>query len=256
MQFLFGKPVLPVKPSADSARKLFFLGAYPSALHIRWFVPGFTRPIMALAVDNEPQPFWDGKDEKTRILNWQEEVNFREKWGRIEPCGNLNGSSGTWLGKNVLTVLRVDNSESWITDCLNTYHESKNAAERLDSSSIVNAINALGIPKQVHQPHPSENEIVKLALQNHKDRLVAELFTANPTIVVTLGNAALRVFQKISESTELLSRKLSPDNSYGDEININVGGKTMVWIPLAHPAAPPDYQSAHLRWVEKRENCI
>jgi hypothetical protein len=60
-QFLFGQPVLPSKPKADGARPLFILGAYPSALHVRWYMPGGQRPIQAVAIDpplatpNNPQ---------------------------------------------------------------------------------------------------------------------------------------------------------------------------------------------------------
>ncbi len=36
LRFPFGRPVLPCKPSANGPRKVFILGAYPSALHIRW----------------------------------------------------------------------------------------------------------------------------------------------------------------------------------------------------------------------------
>jgi len=55
-QFPFGAPVLARAPSADTARPLFVLGAYPSALHVRWTAPDGAS-IAAMPVDNEPEPF-------------------------------------------------------------------------------------------------------------------------------------------------------------------------------------------------------
>jgi hypothetical protein len=56
-------------PVASSHCDLFVLGAYSSALHVRWTPPEQTklRRIKALAVDNEPEPFWTGDDEPERI---------------------------------------------------------------------------------------------------------------------------------------------------------------------------------------------
>jgi hypothetical protein len=49
-QFPFGIPVAPCPPSASSPRKLFVLGAYPSALHVAWVPPRPYRRVNALAV--------------------------------------------------------------------------------------------------------------------------------------------------------------------------------------------------------------
>jgi hypothetical protein len=34
------------------------------------------RTIAALAVDNEPEPFWDGLDEEARIARWRHAVGW------------------------------------------------------------------------------------------------------------------------------------------------------------------------------------
>ncbi len=96
------------------------LGAYPSAVHVIWSPP---RPewgrVQALPVDNEPEPFWDGKDEAGVVEAWKRKVSFDEKrWGQVEPAGRFNGSSGEWLTKNVLEPLQVRRSGAWITDAL------------------------------------------------------------------------------------------------------------------------------------------
>ena len=251
-QFLFGQPVLPAKPIADGPRPLFVLGAYPSALHVRWYGSGGNCLINAVGVDNEPEPFWPGLDELQRIRRWRDAVAFRAEWGRIEPCGPLNGSSGEWLDRRILGVLNTPRTNAWITDCLDVYHESDDAAKRLDSDAIAAMVKRLDIPARCHRAHPSESEIVNAALSGHTLRLLGELQTAQPDCVVTLGNAALRVFNALVESGGAQIRKLSPDDSYGTVLPVQVNGRDVDWIPLAHPAAPAVYQTAHDLWTMRR----
>src|SRR5688572_9595447 len=105
--FPFGRPVLPCRPLVDGQRNVFVLGAYPSALHVAWTPPSASgaRSIRALAVDNEPEPFWDGSDEADQIKVWKDAVDWLPSWGEVAPVEQLNGSSGTWLADKVLEPL-------------------------------------------------------------------------------------------------------------------------------------------------------
>lgn len=254
-RFLFGQPVLPAKPVADGPRRVFVLGAYPSALHVRWFGPARDLLIQAVAIDNEPEPFWTGDDQSDRIDSWLDAVSFRDDWGRVEPCGNLNGPSGEWVQSEVIEQLGVARHDVWITDCLDTYFQSDAAAKRLDSESVSRWVKLLGIPAGCHSPHPTESQIVQMSLGEHRERLTTELSVARPERVVTLGNAALRVFGEIVDGAERSIRKLSVD-AYGEPINVCVAGRSAEWIPLAHPAAPAVYQEAHKAWVAARTRSV
>lgn len=247
-RFLFGQPVLPAKPAAHGPKRVFILGAYPSALHVRWFGPGRDCLIQAVAVDNEPEPFWTGADERERIEDWLGRVSFHDDWGRVEPCGKLNGPSGHWVQERVLDALGVRRDDAWITDCLDTYYESTAAAQRLDSGAIAHLVKLLCIPARCHEPHPSEADIVRLAKANHRRRLLTELDTARPERVVTLGNAALRVFADLVDSSDASIGKLDVDG-YGDPVTATLGGRKLEWLPLAHPAAPQVYRDAHNAWL-------
>jgi hypothetical protein len=83
-RFPFGAPVLPRGTEVpDRAYPVLVLGAYPSALHVRWSPPaGYGRPVTALPVDNEPTPFWDGDSAETQALfeHWCHQW-FDPKWG-------------------------------------------------------------------------------------------------------------------------------------------------------------------------------
>jgi hypothetical protein len=90
-----------------------------------------------------------------------------------------------------------------------------------------------------------------MALDEHRQRLTMELEVACPERVVTLGNAALRVFRELVDKAEISIRKLSV-KSYGESIGVKLSGRNIEWIPLAHPFAPKAFQDVHKKWVSTR----
>jgi hypothetical protein len=211
------------------------------------------RPISAIAVDNEPKPFWTGDDEEYQIRDWCSKVAFRPAWGKVAKCGVLNGSSGRWLDENVLKPLGVSRSEAWITDCLDTYFESAKLSSLSASPAVRNAIARASITPARHRPELSANEIVREALAYHIDRLREEFHTARPDLVVTLGNAAFRVMDALAGG-KLNLQNLSLDiQSYGQPLRARIGDKSVDWIPLAHPKSPLPYRRTHAAWVGARK---
>jgi len=249
--FPFGRPVAPRIPIANGARQLFILGAYPSAFHVSWRPPSTNglSQIKAVAVDNEPEPFWTGADEADRLAAWKSAVAFdHARFGEVGLPGPLNGSSGRWVEEQVLRPLDTSRADAWITDCLDVYCCSDDLRQRL--TDTYNRVN--GLPPWRLLEHPSEDEMVRQALAGHTERLRNELTTARPDRIVTLGNAALRVFARLvgCNDENNVPRQLSPDlKVYGKPIAIRVDGRPVEWLPLAHPAAPKRYQEAHKVWL-------
>ncbi len=238
-------------PSANGQRQLFILGAYPSAFHVSWRPPSTNglSQIKAIAVDNEPEPFWTGADEADRLATWKNAVAFdHARFGDVGLPGFLNGSSGRWVEEQILCPLDTSRADTWITDCLDVYCCSDDLRQRLaDTYNRVAGLPPWGLPE-----HPSEDEIVRKALADHTERLRNELTTARPDRIVTLGNAALRVFARLVGHTDENNapRQLSADsNVYGKPIATRVDGRPVEWLPLAHPAAPKRYQDAHKVWL-------
>lgn len=248
-RFPFGQPVGACQPLADGPRPVFVLGAYPSALHVRWRPadgPG-TRLVRALAVDNEPEPFWDGADQDARIVGWKAAVGWQDDRGEVAaPVGDLNGSSGRLVDAHVLVPLGAERGDAWITDCLDTYRASTGMRKAVEEVYEPFAAEH-ELPSASLASHPSEGQIVAEATGQHLGRLRTELATAVPELVVTLGNAALRVFRALLEAPDG-PRKLAADD-YGIRFAVAVGGRSLVWLPLAHPAAPKPYQVAHSAWM-------
>jgi uracil-DNA glycosylase len=252
-RFPFGQRVKESQPKAAGKKKLFVLGAYPSALHVAWQPPAPYRRISALAVDNEPEVFWDGSDEEKIIAHWRDTVGFEPTWGSIEAAGKLNGSSGRWVNENILIPLQVSRQDAFLTDCLNTYRISLAGAERVSDTYARLAVQ-YNLPAANLQPHPNENDIVKEALAVHQARLIEEVQAAQPDKIVTLGNAALKVIRQISTLlSNIAPQQLSPDRElYGKHYPIDIGGLSNIeWWPLAHPAAPNTYQETHRYWKSK-----
>ena len=248
----FGCPVLPCRPVASGHRDVFVLGAYPSALHVRWRPPPgpASRLVNALAVDNEPEPFWNGEDQSVRIESWIAGRDWREDWGVIEPVPRLNGPSGQWVQEMVLDPFGIDRSAASITDCLDTYRASVKMARAIETVYQPFAAER-GLPQASLSQHPSENQIVTEAATHHLGRLRDELAAATPAVIVTLGNAALRVLRALVD-VPVGPPKLSALPGYGESLDVTVGGSPIRWFPLAHPAAPAVYQAAHRRWIVGR----
>ena len=259
--FPFGRPVSVCKASASGAKQFFILGAYPSALHIRWTLPDLGKlklppdpanQIKAIAVENEPEPFWSGgENEKKLIADWKQAVGWKESWGKAEPAGALNGSSGVWVDDKVIKPICKNRASVWITDSLDTYRCSSALAKRIENTYKPFA-ERLSLPMANLLRHPSENEIVEEAREKQHDRLVRELSAASPEVIITLGNAAFRVLKEliVLVGTDLVGSALSDKaDAYGRKFKVRIGSRLAEWLPLAHPAAPKAYQTAHEAWL-------
>jgi uracil-DNA glycosylase len=197
--------------------------------------------VQALPVDDEPEPFWSGTDASALIDEWRKAVGWTQGWGHFgAPSRSLNGPSGAWVDVKVLAALNATRADAWITDCPDTYRASTGGAAAL-STVYVPFASQVGIARADVAPDPSEAQIVAESTSSHLRRLASELEACRPDIVITLGNAALRVMRQfIREPTELT--KLVPGNNYAHD-SIQVGERTCRWLPLVHPAAPKSYQS-------------
>jgi uracil-DNA glycosylase len=251
--FPFGRPLTPRKPSASEPRRVFVLGASPSALHVEWTPPAPFEPIAALAVDNEPTHFWTGDDEAAQVSAWVTRVGWRPEWGTVKPAGALNGSSGKWLDEKVLAPLAVTRAECWFTDCLDTYRFSRGQQDvvtsRYQPFAARHGLAWPGVPAAL--AHHSEDELFNEA-RSQLQRLVNELTAAKPQLVVTLGNAALRVFARIIGKEE--PDTLEPNKEYGTAQGVTVAGRPATWLPLIHPGQrSKEWLRAHGRWVHARQ---
>jgi hypothetical protein len=250
LTFPFGRPVVRRRPTAKSKRRVYVLGAYPSALFIAWWSPA-RKGVKALPVDNEPTSFWTGADEKAQIEAWKRVVHFRiGEWGEVETADEPNGRSGRWVDDQILTPLGVTRDEACLSYCLDTYCTDGAATFAVKERYQPFAREA-GLPEAHLEPRPRDGALVELAVEVHRERLLHELSVVVPEIVVTLGNAALRVLRAVTESKSGPG-KLHPDDRYGAMHPLAIGKRHTLWLALTHPEAAPSYAEAHTRWLQSR----
>ena len=239
---------------------MFILGAYPSGVHLAWTSPAhldLDRPtVRALLVDNEPEVFWTGEGAEAMLSGWKQAVGFRDGWwGSVDhaPPGN-NGPSGQWLKEHVLQPLKVARSDCCITDCLNTARYNKQQGRRiLDTYKPAAAV--LGLPAAVLKPAPAgETEVVQEAERGHLHRLVTELGRTRPEIIVTLGNAALRVLRRLVEIDSADPGLALANETYGREVTVRYLDRQARWLPLVHPRSgerTPKWREIHSSWESR-----
>ena len=228
-RFPFGAPVVACAIEVPQSRfAIVVVGAYPSAVHVRWCPPsGFGRPVSALPVGNEPSAFWDGTGAEDLIERWRSRY-FDSAWGTISAPVGLNGSSGRDLQQRWLRPLGYDRGEAFITDCLPTARASIGGARRL-ADRYHPVVTALGAPPAEMARHPSEAAIVAEALKEHAHRIAEQVAQAAPDVIITLGNAAARVIAALGGQAGR-EAVLAPD-TYGRERHVVVGGQTCVGKP-------------------------
>lgn len=257
--FPFGAPVLPRPPSSVQSHQVYLLGAYPSGLHVRWTAPDLPtvkkRTVQALLVDNEPTPFWNGAGQGDLIANWQERVSWQPDHGEVRvPRPGVNGPSGSWVEHHILQPLGLSRDDVSISDCLDTARLNS-AQERRIKDTYEPVAGARGLPSCTVWPVPvGENGIVREARENHLDRLRSELATCEPSAVITLGNAALRVFTLLAQVEGAAPSGLEADG-YGTAMEARIGDRAVTWMPLVHPRSgerTPAWTTIHQLWREGR----
>lgn len=252
--FPFGQPVLPRAPSASAPRPVYVLGAYPSSLHVEWVAPAVPgverRKVRALLVDNEPTPFWSGERENEYVAGWLDRVQWSPAWGQARPPkSGTNGPSGHWVACHILRPIGVGRRETCISDCLDTARLNASQAARVNDTYTV--AEALGLPTCTVPFVPTgERGIVSVAAEGHLDRLRQEISQATPQLVVTLGNAALRVFGLLAETPHPQPLALAR-RSNGQPLVADIGGHRVSWLPLVHPRSgerTPPWPDIHAYW--------
>ena len=243
--FPFGLPLRSCAQTRASPHRCFVLGAYPSALHVQWKLPGEVGgSVRALAIDNEPEPFWSGQGEDEKVSLWLSRVGWDAKFGEARPAGRFNGSSGRSVDDEVLRPFGISRSETWLSDCLDTYHlsDGMNAAIKRSYNPLAARLN---LPAVSLPAHPDTQRIVN---QAQPTRLVRELHDAKPEMIVTLGEAALEVMRTLLNGQG--PTRLEHDAGYGSPVAVEFEGRRSNWYPLVHPGQRrAAWRTAHKKWM-------
>lgn len=252
-RYPFGQPARTATTRHVDQAAAFVLGVYPSALHVRWRTDGVQ--VSALAVDNEPWPFWDGETDgvrAARVRDWKDAVGWSDKWGTATDAGPVNGSSGRWLRERVLEPLDLRYDRVWLTDALPIFHvhrgrgtQGEAMLDRYDRWALEHGLHEHDLPTR-----PPVNELVATAVSDHSERLRDELRQSGARLIISLGNEALAVLRQLVDEEDELPRKLVRDVDYGHVRQASLDGRRFAVRPLLHPGQRAQHwRLAHSQWV-------
>ena len=238
--FPFGEPVLPVEQTDRSAKQVFVLGVYASAVHARWIGPDERTAVQALAVRSEPHIFWRGDGVDDLISK----IEVPAAAGELVPAARqYNGPSGIALDGRVLEPIGITRDDAWLCDlvphsCANPKQAAAVQREYLPIAP------ALDLPEWSVPEVPSA-----YADDERRDAIAAELLESKAEVVVLLGDRPIRWFLSAYEPQwrKLSDFGVTPE-TYGRLHEVTVSGRTVFVLPIAHPRQIARLGRSSIRW--------
>jgi hypothetical protein len=262
--FPFGRPSTLRPPRRSrAAADAFVMGVYPSALHIQWRLPEWARArfgwecrsVGALAVDVEPEVFWDGLNQDDLVTRWKRQVGWAEgdETGCFGSCTAANnGSSGRAVAENVLKPMGITAQDTWFTDCIPWFF-IKSSTSRPQQAEVIQRVYepvarelGLGFARLPARPNPED--LVDITLREEGARLKTEIAESRTSLLVTLGEEPRRVMCSLAEDVGGSPRaalKVGPE--YGRRGWLRVDGRRTDWYALTHPG------NRSSQWAEARD---
>lgn len=265
-----------VESSPRSARRsvgpaaAFVLGVYPSALHVRWTLPAWStemsRGVRALAVADEPTVFWDGAGADALVESWKLRSAFVEgddpgQHGHVAAAGN--GTSGRPVVDRVLSPLGIAADETWFTDAVDRFFVKRGSRARPEQGDVIDAVytpfaHRVGLPAASLPTRPNPSDLIRLAVTEHRDRLLSDIAASETSVVVTLGEEARRVLADIADHAEgpptvALESRTGQTDAYGEPGQIRVAGRSAAWFAVTHPGNRSQaWRELHDLWISRR----
>ena len=117
MKYPFGQKVQRLIQKDRSAKHVFVLGVYASAVHAKW-KKGNKVICQALAVASEPRIFWDGNSEEAKQII--DGIKIPAELGELIPASSqLNGPSAKVLALGTHNEKWYLLHKKWEMDSLN-----------------------------------------------------------------------------------------------------------------------------------------
>lgn len=251
-RFPFGEKLHRLVQEDRRPKQVFVLGVYASAVHARWMQDGKV-VCPALAVASEPRIFWDGNEDEAREIIGR--IKIPAELGTLSPAGkNLNGPSAKVLDEQILAPLGFGREDAWLCDLLpesRINSGQKKAIERCYNEYIGKyGLNPVTIPERKS----------KFCDARRAAEILEELKESDARLLVLLGDIPIKQFMKrvadIPYSSLLEYVNLY---GYGNPTDMNIQGKTIKVLPLAHPRQigalgthSEKWFQMHQEWEKKR----
>lgn len=236
--FPFGEGVHKVKQQDRSPKKVFILGVYASAVHARWVDARRRTVVRALAVASEPYIFWRGEDVEKLIRK----IQIPSALGELVPADDqFNGPSGIALDELIIEPLGITRDEAWLCDLVP--HSCMNPAQR----RAVEA-NYLPLLDDYHLPVPAVPTVPrKLTDETRCQEILREIEKSQAKVLILLGDKPIQWFLKYYVDTW---GRLSDFPQYGQVHPVQINGRELEILPLAHPRQIARLGRSSKKWFE------
>lgn len=245
----FGEELKPVVQQDRTAKKVFVLGVYASAVHARW-KKGSTVICNALAVASEPRIFWDGNPEEAKDIISR--INIPKEAGTLEPADpRFNGPSAKVLDEHILAPLGFTRKDAWLCDLLPETRLNKNQKVFIDEIynkkyRVEHKLNEVTIPKRPY--NFCDKERCK--------EIISELEESKADMLVLLGDIPIKQFlNKVADVDYKSLKDYKESYDYGFKTEAVINDKTYEILPLAHPrqigalgSHSSDWYRLHQEW--------
>jgi hypothetical protein len=243
-RFPFGQAVERLEQVDRTAKRVFVLGVYASAVHARWSLPG-GRGVRALAVASEPSIFWTGHGVEAIISS----IDVPDGCGTLTPAAEgLNGPSGIALDARYLEPLGVSRDSAWLCDLLPEARLNSRQAKAL-GRDYTRMVEEGRLPAPTVPPVPA-----RFADETRVDEIVQEVVDSEAEVMITLGDIPLREFAaRFGAPRKLADFGRSPDE-YGRLHPLNIGGRAIALLPLVHPRQAASLGGSSKAWSVAHED--
>ena len=241
--FPFGQPIIPVRQVDNGhSKKMFILGVYASAVHVKWYGADGKLRIRAMAVASEPEIFWRGNNEYVKEVI--RKINLNPKYGHLEPADTaFNGPSGICLDENYLRPLGLTRNDVWLCDLLPESRKNKSqekALFKIYDKEVDISYNFPPVPKCIADEHRIKE-------------IISELEKSGAKRIILLGDEPIKYFL-YRFKPEI--GKLSSIEPYGKEVEFCINGMPYNALCLAHPRQTARLGKSNLLWYERHNNWI
>jgi hypothetical protein len=240
--FPFGQPVREVVQTDRTPKRVFVLGVYASAVHARWVGTKNNTIVKALAVASEPCIFWCGEKAEAII----QQIPIPPQIGKLVPAEKrFNGRSGVALDKEILKPLRLSRDDAWLCDLVP--HSCANPAQtKAIKDKYKDVAEEHGLPLATVPDVPT-------AFTDEKRRraILDELRESGANTLILLGDKPIQWFLSFFDRRWHKLAVFEKDNQpYGCLHGVQIGGREINILPLAHPRQVAKLGRSSRRWYD------
>lgn len=250
--FPFGQPLRKVEQKDKSAKEVFVLGVYASAVHATWVGKDGKQKVAALAVASEPEIFWKG-DNVADIIS---QIEVPSELGKllVPKSKSMNGPSGKVLDEMYLKPMGFLRGHAWLSDLLPESRVNPNQRAAIENHYTTDIILRYGL-KQASIPDFNKGE---LNSKVRREEILSELIESKSETLVLLGDLPIQWFLKYYSNGA--HRKLADfgetSDSYGKPVEMKIDGNNYNVIALCHPRQAGQLGSSNLKWAQLHRSWI